>query len=578
MERNRMKYFLGIAACLSLMTMSCNDFLDKTPDTRTEITTVDAVRQLLATAYTQFNYGLIAELSSDNVVDNNAPHESNYVDGTVYYSLSAYDRMSDELFAFEEGESGTGNDTPSNVWEGHYAAIATVNHAFENLERIEAEQELSTTEQRMAEACWGEGYLSRAYHHFILVNMFSQAYRSDELSLSDIGVPYVTEPETDLLKHYERGTVTETYQMIEQDLQEGLKRVTDAYYSVPKYHFNKNAAYAFAARFYLFKHEYDSVIKYANMVLGDTPGQVSSGLLRDYTVFKGLSTSSDYANAWIDNDCQANLFLLSTYSTAMRYLCLGYRYALNQEAAAGSVNNFGPSWNLSIHPTFLSSGLYVNGKQDYGMMSAKLSESFRTVDKIAQTGYAMIIRMEFTTDLLLLERAEAYIMKGDLASALADLQAWDSNMQNTPVDYSNYFRDLTEDRILSFYTESYSYAKNMLLDYSHLPDMIPGYSITSDEMEAYMNCLMHFRRLETLHTGMRFFDLKRLGIEYSHEIGKATGVLEPERTEFLSWNDPRRALEVPAESIAMGLESSRSSSELPSTVASPGDLEMDVLE
>ena len=92
-----------------------------------------------------------------------------------------------------------------------------------------------------------------------------------------------------------------------------------------------------------------------------------------------------------------------------------------------------------------------------------------------------------------------------------------------------------------------------------------------------MNCLMHFRRLETIHTGMRFFDLKRLGIEYSHEIGKAQGVMEPERVEFLSWNDPRRALEVPQESIIMGLEPSR---QTPSTDVSPSSsvVKMDDLE
>ncbi len=569
------KYTLGLLAGVSLLTVSCSDFLDTAPDTRTEINDVESVRQLLATAYTQFNYGLAAEFSSDNVVDNNAPHESNMTGDTVYYDLTPFDRMSERLFCFEEVEANSGNDSPSNVWLGCYNAIATVNHALENLDRIEAEQTLSTSEKAKAEACRAEAYLSRAYHHFILVNMFSQAYRSDELSMADVGVPYVTVPEKDLLQHYERGTVTETYQNIEKDLQEGLKRVTDSYYTVPKYHFNRNAAYAFAARFYLFKHEYDSVIKYANKVLGDTPGAVE-GKLRDYTEFKDKNYMDDAINVWISNESPANLLLIPTYSGAMRYFLSTCRFALNHEAAAGSINGSGPTWSLSIHPTFMATGLYVNGKQDYGLMSLKLGEKFQITDKISQIGYAVIVRMEFTTDLLLLERAEAYLMKLDFASALADMKAWDDNMQRTPVDNSAYFKELTNEVILAFYNPENQYSAHKLLDYSNVPQMIPGYEIYQGDMEAYMNCLMHFRRLETIHTGMRFFDLKRLGIPYSHEIGKKTGVMKPDRVEFLDWNDTRRALEVPSEAISMGLEPSRkyvtSDDESSMMVAKPGDL------
>jgi hypothetical protein len=50
---------------------SC-DFLDKLPDQRAEIDTQDKVRQLLTTAYTQGDYALLCELSSDQMIDNNA--------------------------------------------------------------------------------------------------------------------------------------------------------------------------------------------------------------------------------------------------------------------------------------------------------------------------------------------------------------------------------------------------------------------------------------------------------------------------------------------------------------------------
>ncbi|MEO6819498.1 MAG: RagB/SusD family nutrient uptake outer membrane protein, partial [Ginsengibacter sp.] len=42
----------------------CNKFLDKLPDTRTELNSVAKVRALLATAYPQAAYEKIAELMS----------------------------------------------------------------------------------------------------------------------------------------------------------------------------------------------------------------------------------------------------------------------------------------------------------------------------------------------------------------------------------------------------------------------------------------------------------------------------------------------------------------------------------
>ena len=75
--------------------------------------------------------------------------------------------------------------------------------------------------------------------------------------------------------------------------------------------------------------------------------------------------------------------------------------------------------------------------------------------------------------------------------------------------------------------------------------------VVPEEVYPYMNCLMDFRRYETLCEGRRFFDLKRFGIEYSHTIGRNSNVVT------LKWNDPRRAIEIPIEAEAAGLETSR---------------------
>ena len=60
---------------------------------------------------------------------------------------------------------------------------------------------------------------------------------------------------------YKRGTVKEVYEKIEKDLKLGISLVDDSYYSKPKFHFNKKAAYAFASRFYLIKGEWQRVLE-----------------------------------------------------------------------------------------------------------------------------------------------------------------------------------------------------------------------------------------------------------------------------------------------------------------------------
>ncbi len=552
------KYILPLLVGVTISFTSCEDFLDTEPDSRTEINTVDAVAKLLAGGYPTANMGVLGEVSSDNIVDNNSPHETTDSKGKtqiVYYNLAPYDQTFDEMFAFEQVTIDN-TESPAAIWEGYYNSIAVVNHALQNLDRIEAENNLSDSDKKLAKACRSEGLLMRAFCHFQLVNIFSKAYKNPVDSKNDIGVPYVTEPETQLLVKYERGNVADVYDKIEKDLLKGLENVTDEYYKVPKYRFNKKAAYAFAARFYLFKREYDKVIKYANLVLGENPGEVS-GLLRDYSLFEGMQTMDATINEWISNDSPANLLLINTVSLQMRSLYSSNRYAYNHEGSKGTLNGTGPSWSTTIHPTVMMLGLYVSGSADYGCWSLKAGEKFKIADVVAQTGTPMIIRMEFTTEETLLCRAEANIMLGNLDLGFKDLQAWEANLRKATYETNKtFYRDFTVDEIKRFYTKSDEYGQYNTLDYKNTHLMDPSF-VVSAEQEPYLNCCLHFRRLETIFSGYRFFDLKRYAIEYSHAIGKKPNVAEPENTVTLTWDDDRKAIELPQDAIVMGLQASR---------------------
>lgn len=538
---------------------SCSDFLDKEPDERVTINTEDQVLSLLTGSYPTGNYGPICELSSDNLVDNNAPHYDEESKKTVYYNLVAYDRRDEEIFRFEPVKSNEAQDSPTYIWQSYYQSIASVNEALQSIDRIVAANGGVMTEK--LKAARAEALLIRAYSHFILVNVFSQAYKDPTASKQDIGIPYMTKPEDKVHVDYDRGNVADVYEKIEKDLEEGLKDVTDAYYQKPKWHFNVNAAHAFAARFYLYKRDYNKVIEHANAVLGTDRSQLPSMLMK-YDGFSKCVSSSDYANVWQNPQEPNNLMLLSTMSLAARHLSGGVRFAVSSTSASQVILRTGPTWNWTILPCAMVSGLFVNGDQDYGLIQGKIIERFEYSDKVSGTGYPHVIRREFTCNQLLLDRIEAELLspdKRDIPGAVADLIAYEESRQTLSEDDKKYYannnglRSLTEKEILSYYKyrdgrktqnpgvyENWDFTQNMSAEF-----------VVPQDVVIYMNCMIDFRRYESLFDGYRFFDLKRFGLEYSHIYGK-------NETEYkMVWNDPRRAIEVPQKTLSAGLESSQ---------------------
>ena len=84
----------GVSAIALMGLTSCNDFLDKIPDTRVELEKVNQLSMLLVTSYPTANYGLVCDFSSDNVDDNNAPDANGN-----RYNLTPYDKGDEESFS-----------------------------------------------------------------------------------------------------------------------------------------------------------------------------------------------------------------------------------------------------------------------------------------------------------------------------------------------------------------------------------------------------------------------------------------------------------------------------------------------
>ena len=98
-----------------------------------------------------------------------------------------------------------------------------------------------------------------------------------------------------------------------------------------------------------------------------------------------------------------------------------------------------------------------------------------------------------------------------------------------------------------------------IVDWDFLKNMDPNWNISAEAVP-YMNCVNYWRRFETNFTGKRFFDLKRWGMEYYHVYGNNTSTGVQNDTIRMTWNDPRRALEIPQDAIAAGMEPSQPTS------------------
>ena len=531
MKSKNIIYSLGLVVLMGVSLSSCDSYLDEMPDNRTELDSEDKIVSLLTSAYPQNGfYGFINECMSDNIDDM----------GDRYSKYD--DRFARQVYKWQDVTEND-NDGPANLWEDSYRAIASANQALKAIEEMGG---ATTTKLKEAKA---EALLCRAYNHFILVNEFCLNYNS-ATSAGDLGIPYVTEPESHVYADYQRGTVAEDYEKINKDIEEALPLVGDTHYSVPKYHFNTQAAYAFAARFNLFYEKWDKAIKYATQSLGTNP----SSMLRDWTEMESYGITSDLTprtNLYIDATSNSNMLLCTAVSYmglwAGNYGVWG-KYSHNSYIAEKETVEAENVWGASTGTKSMlrCPALAFKGGSMDRVLVAKLPYLFEEKDPVAKTGYFCTVYVPFKADLTLLERAEAYIMKKEYDKACADLTLW---MQN----WTKSTKTLTPSNIKAFYDElkySTSTAPTMR---KHL---YPAFAIDAEGsvQESMLQCVLSFKRIETVYEGFRWWDIKRYGINITRRTMNADS--EPDHvTDSLGTNDMRRAIQIPNQVIQAGLQS-----------------------
>lgn len=494
MKRNNIVIIL-----LSIFVLvSCDDFLDTLPDKRAELNNPQKIAQILVSAYPSEMPTLMYEMMSDNITDNGPLYSVSYSEQTVTQSYK-YQDVTDPDW-----------DVPQRVWGITYKAIASANQALAAIEELGNREE---TDGSKAEAL-----LCRAFGHFILANTFCIAYNPVS-SNTDPGIPYVEAPETTVNPKYERGTVAKVYESIDRDIEAALPMLDDNF-SQPIYHFNTKAAYAFAARFNLFYGKWDKAVEYATKAIGENP----TSQFRDVVYMNSFSQPIDRTYAYINKDEPANLMIVpqrSLWGRVYNRAAAGARYGHARRLANYTFWQYFP-WGS------IANGYNSVFGSDQNIYFPKCNEIFEITNATAQTGQPHTVMIPFTVEETLMCRAEANIMLNKYEDAVRDLNYWYAYNSPAHTTYS-------AQQISEWYAIDRARTPRYQMD-SRIYD-------TGDEMkDNLVRAVLAIRRIDGIHVGLRWLDVRRHGITVNHPVYKTT-------TEYdmitLKPYDKRTAIQLP---------------------------------
>ena len=501
---------------------SCSDQLDTLPDNRTTLDTPKKIAGLLVTAYPDRTPTLFNEWMSDNTDYMGAQN-------------SQGNRGGDQYFFWQEQTEG-GNDSPEQVWMLYYEGVYKANEALAAIE------DQGGPKNDILRNSKGEALLIRAYDHFILANEFCRPYNG-KTSTKDAGLYYATgiADFSAAAEQSNRGTVADVYAKIAADIEAGIPLLNDTY-EVPKYHFNKQAAYAFATRFYLYYEKWEKAKEYADKLLGSNP----AASLRDYRALQAMPLSKSeqavkIAEAYCSASADCNLLVqtsvsnagmaLAPWLTSKRYTLTNY---LSETELFQSNNIWGTSSNLIWKPFTVNSG-----ESNFALLM-KLPREFEIRNTTTGSGYLRTLNVDFTMDEALLNRAEAEIMLGQNDAACADMTIWMKNFFNTNVT-------LTPTSVQTFFKAvPYAYADAAKMVPSFKKHISPRFTIDAEGsvQESLLQCLLNFRRIETVHQGMRWMDIRRYNIVIPRRLIGADG--KPSKNlDWLEKDDPRQVVQIP---------------------------------
>ncbi len=482
---------ISLLLTIGLLCTGCNDFLDEVPDNRVALNNLEKSGQLLTNAYSEGSYAFTDWMTDNVAYTRGVALRTNHIES---YNWS------------DETTDATEQDTPTFFWNSTYNAIAHANEALAVLDQFDVNTEEDFARKASIES---EALLTRAYGHFMLVNLFAKHYDKQK-SGTDPGVPYVLTPETVFIKNYKRNTGQEVDERVEEDMLKGIELVEDGFFSNSgKYHFNRNAALAFASRFYLFKADYSKCIEYSDRLLGSDP----SSFVRDLTSDEFLNASSSidgYSQLYSSPDLPSNLLLIRKISLVQRPdFAHGPTSTLYRDIFAA--NPFPGTTDERENPALV--------KGENAVFPVRYLSLFQRSSLNSNVGIPYHIHLAFRGEEVLFNRIESLVELNSLDEAIQDLQVLFNRR------YSGQSFTLSVDLL----REAFGVVDNPFVSDKFVVDFYV-------QLE---------RRKEFIVQGLRWFDIKRFELEVEHNLVDGSVIT-------LDDNDRRKVLQIPASAIEVG--------------------------
>jgi hypothetical protein len=379
---------ISLAFIVVASLASCKKIIEAEPthqlDGSTRFTGIGDFDFALTGAYALFRQGNYYGAGSNAYV--NLPDMMSDNLNETSESLGNYQTMSTWTYAEDEPNIG-------GTWQAAYRIISQANLVLRDIDDF-AGSEAGAVNRIKAQAL-----AIRAMVHFDVLRYWVEEY---DRNSTKPGIPYITI--FDYEKKPPRGTVKETYDHIEADLQQargllnsGLDKTINA---SGKAYIDIQGVNAIMARMFLYSNQPDSAIKYSTLVINSIP----------------LSTRANFPNIWTDASTSEVIWSVSFNAG---------------EGRIGDPVYFVPNNRSSYRPNPTLVTMYdqvsdIRYSSYFQVRSNRLVLS-KYLAKAAQVSRpdGVVNFKAFRTGEMYLIRAEAYARKGGVSEALglADLNS-----------------------------------------------------------------------------------------------------------------------------------------------------------
>lgn len=228
-----------------LVLSSCSDFLKEEDKDKVIPHTMDQFESMLhKEGFVDVSWFYRSDFMTDDVTENT---------NVVTTAKNKYKGLYTWQYDIERTGDGNFADENNNMWGKLYNDVLVANYILERSEDI-VDKDILQSRKNCLEA---EAHFLRARAYFELVNIYAIPYDASTAN-SALGIPL--REGTGITNKYNRNTIAEVYEQIENDLTDALELFDQSKESKSLWHPNKKATLLLLSRVYLYKGEWQKVV------------------------------------------------------------------------------------------------------------------------------------------------------------------------------------------------------------------------------------------------------------------------------------------------------------------------------